>query len=94
MDNHFDFKDEYFSFSLAIKFAISVSMFIILIVCTVSEYHSREIKINRISMLPYYTMIGQAIFMIFYYGLFGLFDLREKVASVYSISRAVLSTPT
>ena len=90
---NFDFANSDFRYSLAIKFALSISLLVTLIFCTVSQYHRRDIKLNRISMLPYYTMLGQAVFMITYYGAFGLFGVWNTEPYVYSIWRTILSTP-
>ena len=55
------------------KLASSVFLFVALISFTIIVAHSKEIRVNKISMLPYYAVIGQAIFMIVYYTGFGLF---------------------
>ena len=86
---NFHFTD---TFGLDFKWALSVTSLVILLSRTVIITHRKSIVVNRISMIPYYAAIGEAIFMIVLYGCFYLFNIEE--ARRYSIYRDLLTSPT
>ena len=57
-----------------LKLSISVSLLVSLVIMTVATMHSRTKKVNRMSLLVYYAIIGEAIFMCAYYTVFNNFE--------------------
>ena len=83
------------TWSLSLKLSLSIILTIALISLTLIIFQSRNIRVNRISILPYYAVIGLALYMIVYYSIFALFSIRFLPdPKLYSIWRAILSGPS
>ena len=77
------------TWSLAFKLSCSILLFLQLLIQTVKTMHSASIRVNKFSLLPYYTVIGQAFFMCVYYTAFAAFDLKDQ-PDIYCIWRDIL----
>ena len=65
------------SWSVTFKLAFSICLLILIVAKTVVTLHSRDLKVNKISLLVYYAVIAQALFMLIYYVCFKAFDLFD-----------------
>ena len=52
---------------LMLKMSLSISLLLGLFSFTIVTLHSTTVKKNKLSMMVYYAIIGQALFMCFYY---------------------------
>ena len=59
----------------AFKLAFSVLMLGTSIIITIVAVHSKDIRVSRLSLLPYYAIICESLFMVIYYICFSLFSI-------------------
>ena len=81
------------SWSIACKLACN---FVLLLTCIgkiITLVHSREIALNRISLVPYQLLVLMTVFECNYYTLFCLFNIRDLDPQAYASWRALLSCP-
>jgi len=79
--------------SVMAKMSLSISLFVALISFTLVTLHSTTVIKNKISMMVYYAIIGQALLMCVYYMSSSLLNFTARPAEVYATIRAVFSTP-
>ena len=93
------------TWSLSSKVAMNITLLVGLTVHTISKIHEKELRVNRLSLLPLYCVIGIALFNTVYY-LCIIFFVRKiaELANVededqtlnvarYSAWRAILGAP-
>lgn len=77
----------------SLKLSFSIMMTVALISVTVITFQSRNIRVNKISILPYYAVIGLAFFMCVYYTVFALFSIEELTPEKYCVYKVVMGSP-
>ena len=75
------------------KMSLSISLLVGLFSFTIVTLHSTTVKKNKLSMMVYYAIIGQALFMCLYYISASLLNFRTYENDEYVTVRAALSTP-
>lgn len=69
--------DSNMSFGNAVKLSLSTMLFVGLIIRTVSILHDQNICVNKISMLPYYSVIFQSMAMMGSYISYAFFATED-----------------
>lgn len=92
-DDHVDF-DLHMSWSLAPRVALSWTLLLACVIKIVMTIHDRDIRLNRISLVPFYAATVQSLMMIVYYTLFSVFDITGTLPCIYNCWRNILSSGT
>ena len=58
------------SWSLSLKLAFSMALLVAVLWKTIVLIHDPDLRVNRISLVPIYAILGQAFFMCIYYSVF------------------------
>ena len=80
------------SWSLTFRIAFSIILLVVIISKAVVTVHSREQKVNKVSLLVYYAVIAQAVFMVNYYTLFKVFSFMDWTDLGYAVMRTILGS--
>ena len=79
--------------SLIAKVSLSISLLVAVIPSTVVTLHSTTLNKNKISMLVYYAIVGQALCMCLFYISASLVGFDTMSDENYAIYRDVFRTP-
>ena len=80
--------------SLCFKIAFSWALLMSCVIKIVTTIYERDIMLNRISLLPFYTTAAQSLMMIVYYTLFSVFDITNQSPYIYNYWRNLLGSGT
>ena len=77
---------------LSLKVAFSWTLLLACVIKIVSTIYDRDIKLNRISLVPFYTAAAQSLMMVVYYTLFSLYNISEQATCIYNCWRNILGS--
>lgn len=82
------------TWSLGFKVAFGWALLMACVIKIVTTIYDRDIRLNRISLLPFYTAAAQSLVMIVYYTLFSVFDITNQSPYIYNCWRNLLGSGT
>ena len=83
----------YDSWGVMARLSVSIFILVIIVSLTLTTNESRLQKVNKISLLVYYAVIMQSIFMVLYYTSNILLNLTDKSVAVIIGSRFISGSP-
>ena len=98
MSESSDKTDFYFNINmtwgLGLKVAVSCALLLASITKIVTTVHNREIRLNKISLVPFYATAAQSLMLIIYYLIFAMFDIRNETLYATNCWRHILGCGT